>query len=142
LVALVPSEPSLSRDEPWLFDEDGKQVTPSVHGQRQEAGRASFNNSRRYLKQIRHMLKAGSGNFPNNHRVSKKLADVSNGTFGIVGNPSGSTSFNIVLPAVQSPHEFVAIQNSDPENSEDELAVEGYQLGTNLEDVDVEMSLS
>jgi hypothetical protein len=33
----------------------------------------------------------------------------------------------------------VAIQDSD---SEDELAIGGHELGTNLEDVDVEMSLS
>jgi hypothetical protein len=85
------------------------------------------------------MLKADPNNFLNHQQISNRLSAASNGAFAVAGSPSGSTRFDIVLPAVQSPHEFVAIQDSD---SEDELAIGGHELGTNLEDVDVEMSLS
>ncbi|EPE26651.1 hypothetical protein GLAREA_02564 [Glarea lozoyensis ATCC 20868] len=133
-----PAEPSLPKDEPWLFDEKGKQVTPSVHGQRQEAGRASFNNGRRYLKQIRHMIKANTGESLKINRISKKLGLLDHGNLDGNGSPMSRSSFEVVLPAVQSPHDFVAIADTD---SEDELAV-GHDLGTNLDEVDVEMTLS
>lgn len=33
---------------PWLFDQNGKQVTPSVVGQPIEHGQAKHNNARRF----------------------------------------------------------------------------------------------
>ena len=36
---------------PWLYDASGKQVTPSIKGQKIEAGRARDNNARRFAKQ-------------------------------------------------------------------------------------------
>ncbi|PMD35276.1 hypothetical protein L207DRAFT_637659 [Hyaloscypha variabilis F] len=41
------SEPS-----PWLKDKDGRQVTPSVHNQPIEEGRAKENNARRFVRKI------------------------------------------------------------------------------------------
>lgn len=46
----------MQKSEPWLYDAKGNQVTPSVRYQKLEAGRASFNNGRRYKQQLQREL--------------------------------------------------------------------------------------
>jgi hypothetical protein len=84
------------------------------------------------------MIKANTGDSMKVNRISKKLGLLGHGNFDGSGSPMSRSSFEVVLPAVQSPHDFIAIADSE---SEDELAV-GHDVGTNLDEVDVEMTLS
>ena len=85
------------------------------------------------------MLKAESGGFLSEKEISKKFGPTDLSKFKNSGSLMGKSTFDIVLPAVESPHEFVAVEDSA---SEDELAAGGHELGTNIDEVDVEMELS
>jgi hypothetical protein len=46
----IPNNPEPRTASPWLFDENGKQVTPSIDGLPLEDGHPTDNNAKRFMK--------------------------------------------------------------------------------------------